>query len=489
MSQQYTRPPNAPLYWGLLFIVMHGAAHFQVLQSVTNVDTRQLFTTSYELPGTQSSRYLNPLLLSSIIRPRFQTETRYDDVYREQGTSRESTIYRMENISYLEIPLGTKLGGIGFEFIHTDAYANQSPQSGEASTVKWSDQRASLGIGGHAWQRKIRFGSQAGFTRLDQEWWPHYSLELSWQPQMSLNLALNVGRQPGSRSVEWRAENERYPGTVDYVGSWWGATVRFGFLEYSNLMVEIRHEHLRPSENPGGENGIALKPEIRSRSLRASAQVRPLAANSLYFKWFVSSVTGNGEAFDNGQPFGELKSLVVDNSDLEFIGTWRYTKRSLFVFTFSYYTLDTRQSGHLNPWPFKASVFSEIDSINYRGDGKVRAERLIAEYIRSRKRSEAALQVGHVWLVPDYELSQLRTIPLVLEPEQISSWLNVRQAEYTVVGGRLSIPLGKMSVSYSFNQAFATRIEKREGAPVEPADEKAEIRGGSYHRIRLTLIL
>ncbi|MFC1619688.1 hypothetical protein ACFL45_07055 [Candidatus Neomarinimicrobiota bacterium] len=468
---------------------MHGSAHFQMLQSVVNVDTRQLFTTSYELPGTQSSRYLKPLMLSAVVRPKIQTETSYDDVYREQGTSHESTVYRMESISYIEIPLGAKRGGIGLEFIHTDAYANQSPQSGEESTVKWSDQRVSVGIGGNARQRKLRFGSQAGFTRLDQEWWPHYTAELSWQPQMSLNLALNTGRQPRHRSVEWQAENKRYPGDLNYVGSWWGATVRFGFLAYTNLMVEIQHERLRPSENPDGEGGFALRPEILSRSLRARAQIRPSAVSSLYFKWYVSSVTGTGEAFHDSQAFGDLRSLVVDNSDLEFIGTYRRSKRSLYVFTFSHCNLDSRQSGHIDPWPFTASVFSEIDSIDYQGHGQVRAERLIAEYIHSRRRSEAALQIGYVWLVPDYELIQTRTILTLIKPELVNSMLNISRAELIAVGGRLSVPLGRMTVTYSVNQAFPTLVEKRDVPAIQPTDEKTQIRGGTYHRIRLTFLL
>jgi hypothetical protein len=346
-----------------------------------------------------------------------------------------------------------------------------------------------MGIGGNAWQRKLLFGSQAGFTRLDQEWRPHYTAELSWQPQMSLNLALNIGRQPGYRSIEWQAENKPYPGEVNYAGNWWGATVRFGFLEYTNLMVEIRHERLRPSENPDGESGLALEPEILSRSLRARAQIRPSAVSSLYFKWYVSSVTGNGEAFQDSQQFGELKSLVIDNSDLEFIGTYRYSKRALFVFTFSHNNLDTRQSGYMNPWPFTTSVFSEIDSINYRGSGQVRAERLIAEYIHSRRRSEAALQIGYVWLVPDYGLEQFRTSPNLIEPAQVNSWFNIQRAEFIVAGGRLSVPLGKMTVTYSFNQVYPTLVEKRDVSPIEPADEKGQIRGGSYHRVRLTFLL
>jgi hypothetical protein len=468
---------------------MHGSAHFQVLPSVLNVDTRQLFTTSYELPGTQSSRYLKPLMLSAVVRPKIQTETSYDDVYREEGASHESTVYRVENVSYLEIPVGAKWGGVGLEFIHTDAYAHQSPQPGEASTAKWSDQRASVGIGGNAWQRKLLFGSQAGFTRLDQEWWPHYTAELSWQPQMALNLALNIGRQPGYRSVEWQAENKPYTGEVDYVGSWWGAAVRFGFLEYTNLMVEIRHERLRPSDDPDGEGSFALEPEILSRSLRARAQIRPSAVSSLYFKWYVSSLTGTGEASQASQPFGELKSLVVDNSDLEFIGTYRYSKRSLFVFTFSHCNLDSRQRGHIDPWPFTVSVFSEIDSIDYQGLGQVRAERLIAEYIRSQRRSEAALQFGYVWVVPDYELIQNRTLLTLINPEQVNSLLNISRVEFIVIGGRVSVPLGKMAVTYSFNQVYPTLVEKRDVPPIEPMDEKAQIRGGSYHRVRLTIIL
>ena len=72
--------------WGILFVLVHGVAQFQVLQSVTGVDTRQLFTTSYDLPGTQSKQNLDALQLASVARLKIHTDTFYDDVYREDGT-------------------------------------------------------------------------------------------------------------------------------------------------------------------------------------------------------------------------------------------------------------------------------------------------------------------------------------------------------------------------------------------------------------------
>jgi hypothetical protein len=489
MNQSTKRIPVSPWCWGLLLILIHGSVYGQVLQNVIAVDTRQLFTTGYELPGTQSSRYLNPLLLSSIARLKIQTETSYDDVYRERGISEESTVYRMKHISYLELPLGAKWGGIGFEFARTDAYVHQANQFSEESKIEWIEQRASLGIGKSILQRKMMFGSQLGFTHLVEKWRPHYSLDVAWQPQTALNLELNIGRQPGYRCLEWRDGDNRYPGTMDFGRNWWSAKIRFGFLEYTNLMVEIRREYLRPADNPNTEGSFILQPEISTRSLRARAQVRPSAASSLYFKWYVSSVTGTGEAFDNDQPVGNLVSLVTDNSDLEFIGTWRRSRRSLFVFTVSLNTLDTRQIWDLDPWPFTASAIGEYDSISYRGDGQIRVERMFAEYIYSRRRAEAAVQLGRVLLIPDYLLSQSRRMPLILEPVQLDSALNITRAEFTVVGGRLSIPLGKLMVSYSFNQAFPRRIEKRDVSAAKPVDDEADIKGGGYHLLRLTLTL
>ena len=477
--------------WGILFALIHGVAHFQVLQSVTGMDTRQLFTTSYDLPGAQSKQGLNPLQLASIARLKIQTDTFYDDVYREDGTLEQSEVYRMGNVSYFEIPVGAKWGGVGFEFVRTDVCAHQANQYDEESTLAWIDQRASVGIGGNAFQRKLRFGSLAGFTLMEQEWRPHYTVELAWQPQTTLNLALNMGRQPGYRNAEWRAADTAYPATIGYLGSWWGAAVRFGFLEYTNLKVEIRRERLSPNEYAHSKEGFILQPEMILRSIRARAQVRPSAAISLYVKWHASSVTGSGEALNHGQQFGDLVSLVIDNSELEFIGTWRRSRKSLFIFTFSHFNLDARQSGHLDPWPFSASALNRFERIYYRGSGQVRAERGIAEYVMNRRIGEAALQLGRVWLVPDpaSELEQRRTLLILFDQELVSSSLNILRAEFTVIGGRVSVPVGKMTLSYTFNQAFPTHIARREPEPAKPPAEKVEVHGGSYHRLRLSILL
>ena len=466
-------------------------AHSQVLQGVFNIDTRHLFTSSDLTQGWWEEGRIDPVMLPSVSGLRFRTVSIYDDVYRETGTQYRTQVNRFEHASYLEVPLGARQGGLGIEVSHLAANVRSNPSSEEKSYLGWSIQRLSAGIGRHVWQRRLTVGSRVGVTRMAGSWLPAGSLALIIRPHKAVSLTVRAGRRPDLRILDWRIEGEQYHAEIKLWHSWWATDMELRLSP--RLLMGVGYQHRRvyaPARWYEGD-GFGFNPEIPTKVVKAAIQLNPTDGTSFVLRWSTFSMDGSGEAFYNNQQFGKLTGFVLDETDVELVGTYRFTNSTQVSLTYGDYRVTSSQKGHIDPRPFSASIFSQILRIYYRGSGEAWVNRFAVEYARGIRTSDNwALQVGYVWLTPDFELLQRRTKFIIFDSgELVRSYLNIIQAEFLVPEARKSFALGGMILTYAFAKAIPTRIRLREAPPpVEPPEEKVEARGGSFHLLKLSYV-
>jgi len=467
-------------------------AHSQVLQGVFNIDTRHLFTSSDLTKGWWEEGRIDPVMLPSVSGLRFRTVSIYDDVYRETGTQRRNQVNRFEHASYLEVPLGARQGGLGIEFSHLAANVRSNPSSEEKSYLGWSIQRLSAGIGRHVWQRRLTVGSRVGVTRMAGSWLPAGSLALIVRPHKAVSLTVRAGRRPDLRILDWRIEEEQYHAEIKLWQSWWAAGLRLDFLPRLLVNVEYKRDRTHALARWYKGDGFGFDPGVNTEGVKAVVQIHPAEGTSVEMRWRTLSMDSICEAFHNGDKFGKLTEFLLNETNVELIGAYRFTNSTQVALTYGDYRVTSRQQGHMDPWPFSATIFVQILRTYYRGSGEARVNRLAARYTRDKDaREDWTFQVGYVWMTPDFELLQRRTKLIIFfdSDELVRSYLNIIHAEFLVPEVRKTFALGGMILTYAFAKAIPTRIRLREAPPpVEPPEEKVEARGGSFHLLSLSYV-
>ncbi len=434
---------------------------------------------------------MDPLALSYVFRPRFQTATIYDDVYRETGAQYRHQVNRFEHVSRLEAPLGSGRGGLGLEFRHLAADIRMNPQPEEETYLVRRIQRLTAGIGGHLWDGRLTSGGCMGVNRAAGVWLPEGSLALAVRPHRAVSLTALAGRWSDLRTLDYQTEGEEYHAEVKVRHSWWTAGLRLDFSRRVRISVEYRHSRTNAPARWYKGDGFGFNPVISTGGVYGAVKLQPTEGTSIIFKWKTLTVDGSGEAFYYSEQMGKFTGIIQDETDVELGGTCRLAPLSRVSFSYGNYHITSILKGHLDPWPFSDAIFAQVFRIYFRGSGEARADRLAARYTRDAgTRENWSFQVGYVWLTPDFELLQRRTKLIIFDSGEIfRSYLNIIQAEFLVPEVRKTVVLGEITLTYAFAKAIPTRIRYREKPPpVEPPEEKVAAKGGSFHLLKLSYV-
>jgi len=429
---------------------------------------------------------MDPLALSSVSRPRFQTVSMYDDVYRETGRQYRSRLSRFEHLSYLELPLGPGRGGMGFEFSHLATDARLSTHPDEEIYLGWRIQRFAAGVGQHLGSR-LMAGGCIGLDHLAGIWLPAASLALAIQPHRAVSLVARAGQRPDMRMVDWAAEGELYRLEVKHWHSWWAADMELDLSPGVRISAGYKRNRTTAPDRWYRRDGFGLNPKVSAEGVRAAVHLYPTDGIHLVLRCRMLAADGSGRVFYSHEEMGNLTGFDLDETDVELGGTYRFAALSRVTLFYENYRATSSQKGHLELWPFSEAIFGQMLRLYFLGSGEARVDRLVAGYTRSTGAGEDwTFQVGYVWMKPDFELRQRKTT-LIIFGEIVQSYLRFTHAEFLVPEARKSFALGGLTLTYAFAQAIPTRIRLRERPPpVEPPEKKRKARGGGFHLLEVS---
>ncbi|MFB0517086.1 MAG: hypothetical protein ACETWG_10870 [Candidatus Neomarinimicrobiota bacterium] len=491
MPNRFVKAPNTVMGWGLVFLLLSSPVSSQVLQGWLDIDTRDLFASS-GLPreGWQDGS-IELLQLPMVSQPRIRIVSSYDDVYREEGTQYRTQVDRFEYGSYFEVPLGPEGGCLGFELSHLTANGRVCPSLEERVSLGWAVQRFAVGIGRHLWGRRLTAGGKIAVTHMDGGWLPGAALALAIRPRPAISLAAHAGWQPDTRMVDWKIEGEEYRAEVKFWHRWWAAEMKVDFSPRFSIETGYKHGWIYAPAKWYEGVSFGFNPAIASACVKAVVQYDLTDRTALILRLKTAAIDGSGESYHHGQPFGKLTTFLLDETDVELIGTCWSANSARTTFSYGNYQVASTQRGHQDPWPFSIGIFDQLLRVYYRGSGEARVNRLALEYARSpRAVDDWALVVGYVWMTPDLGLLQRRTKLIIFDSGELTrSYLNVIQAEFLALEARKSIILGGIALTYSFTKAIPTWVRLREKPPPpEPPEVKKKAKGGNFHMLELAYV-
>jgi len=174
---------------------------------MVNIATRPLLTSSVTADSLYDGQ-LEPVALSQVTRPRFVSATIYDDVYQDTGDQTRNRVDRLEQLLYLELPLGSGRGALGIEFRQIIADVRLNPYPEEVTDLGYYSQQISAALGRQLAGGRLIAGGQLGFNHLTGEWLPDGALSLAIRPFPSVALIAEIASYSELRTFDWERMDE-----------------------------------------------------------------------------------------------------------------------------------------------------------------------------------------------------------------------------------------------------------------------------------------
>ncbi len=492
MLRLIVKAPNPGRGWGLALMLLAGLVHAQVFSTSVNFDTRPLFTSSVTADSLSDSR-LEPLELAQITQPRITSTSLYDDVYQNTGDQTSNRIDRLEQLLYLELPLGSGKGGLAIEFrqVSADVRLNSYPE--EVTGLGYYSQRFSAALGRQLAGGRLIAGAQLGVNHLTGEWLPEGALSLAVKPFPRVTIVAGTGSHSELRTFDWKRADDRYQADVKLRHSRWSSGLSLDISPQVRAGVNYSRDRIQAPSDWYTAADFGFDPDLSTRELRAALRFMSRKSSSLEISWSRQLGAGSGEAFyteDSTKHAGKLTVNEYTETDLELAGTCQLATRSRIAIAYGNFHIIGSQKGHLDLWPFSPYLFGSFKSIYYRGQGTARLECLTAVYTRDAGLGGSwSFQVSYLRLRPDYRLKQIQTtlgFPFGFDDLITISELALISTELLVPAVRKTFTFGNTTLTYDFNKAVPIRLRYREEPPtVEPPAAERQVRGGNYHLLTL----